>query len=166
MLQGDVYESVHLNSLVKVMFALLGCHDCQLVESHLRAALPEEPSRSLVLTEKDSKAIKANFQELVLNRLKKGEFPTHEAKQEEYTFKPFVSKHSTDMAEKYRKRVLEDSEKLLNNNLIKYDVAEDGFIDHVDLLLLDEKRKQLRLQQQREEKERQKQISEEQSMRP
>ena len=37
--------------------------------------------------------------------------------------------------------VLEDSEKLLNNNLIKYDVAEDGFIDHVDLLLLDEKRK-------------------------
>ena len=45
------------------------------------------------------------------------------------------------MAENYRKKVLEESENLINNNLIKYDVGQDGFVDHVDLLFLDEKRK-------------------------
>lgn len=57
------------------------------------------------------------------------------------------------MAEKYRQRVLQESEKLLNGNLIQYPVGEDGLVDHVDLLMLDEKRKALKLQLQREEKE-------------
>ena len=41
MLQGDVYEKVHLNSLVKVVFSLLGCHDCLIIDAHLKAALPD-----------------------------------------------------------------------------------------------------------------------------
>ena len=45
------------------------------------------------------------------------------------------------MAEKYRQKILSESEKLLNEKLIEYDVAEDGVVDHVDLLLLDDKRK-------------------------
>jgi hypothetical protein len=38
----------------------------------------------------------------------------------------------------------------LNEKLIQYEVDEDGTIDHVDLLLLDEKCKERKLQMMRE----------------
>ena len=60
------------------------------------------------------------------------------------------------MAEKYRQKILQESEKLLNEKLIEYEVAEDGVVDHVDLLLLDDKRKELKLKMMREEHEKEK----------
>lgn len=149
MLQGDIYETVPLSNLIKIIFALLGCHDCAMIEASLKHYLPEEGGCNLMVTESESKAIKSNFEALALNRLKKGEF-SHEPREENFSFKPFVSKSSSDMAEKYRKRMLQESEKLINDNLIHYDVGEDGVVDHIDLLLLDEKRKELRLQMQRQ----------------
>ena len=129
MLQGDTYDFVSLTSLIKVIFCLLGCHDTKIIENCLKIFVPfgtgtlqESEARKLVISEKDSKAIKANFENLYLNRLNRGEFSIP-AESEQYSFKPFVSKQSIEMAEKYRQKILQESEKLLNEKLIEYEVA-------------------------------------------
>lgn len=73
MLQGDIYETCPLGNFVRVVFCLLGCHDFGVVEECLALVMPEGgTARKLVLTEKESKSIKMNFEELALNRLRKG----------------------------------------------------------------------------------------------
>ncbi len=105
-----------------------------------------------MITERDSKTIKSTFDELYLNRLKLGESQLiKEEVIDEYTFKPFVSKASNELAEKYRNRILQETQKLISENKIEFDVPEDGQIDHISLLMLDEKRKDAVLQQKRDD---------------
>lgn len=57
-----MYESCPLANLVRIVFALLGCHDFGVIEECLGVVMPEGcASRRLVLTEKESKNIKVNF---------------------------------------------------------------------------------------------------------
>ena len=109
----------------------------------------------LIITERDSRTIKTSFEELYLNRLKLGESKLiKEQHANDYAFKPNISGASTELAEKYRNRVLKESERLISENKLDFEVPEDGKVDHVHLLMLDEKRKDAVMQQKREERER------------
>jgi len=45
-----------------------------------------------------------------------------EEKPAEYTFKPVISKNTNEFAERYRNRMLCETEKLLNEKIISYPV--------------------------------------------
>ena len=60
-----------------------------------------------------------------------------EEKSAEYSFKPSISKNTAEFAERYRNRMLCETQKLLAEHKISYPVPETGEIDHVDLLMLD-----------------------------
>ena len=49
-----------------------------------------------------------------------------ENKQFEYSFKPCLSKNTAEFAEKYRNRILNETEKLMAENKISYAVPENG----------------------------------------
>lgn len=67
MLQGDIYETVPLVNLIKIILCLLGCHEKGIIDYCLKsfmASLPnsENSMRILVISDKDSKKIKSNFE--------------------------------------------------------------------------------------------------------
>lgn len=184
MLQGEIFKEVSALSVMKVVFAILGCHNVDFVskciaESWLEEGRAEACERRLkeqgkqlslrqnllIISERDSRTIKNNFEELYLNRLKLGESElVREERASEYAFKPVISRASAELAEKYRNRVLQESERLISENRLEFEVPEDGQIDHVRLLMLDEKRKDAVMQQKREERDRERRKLEDESM--
>lgn len=133
-LQGEIFQEVSALSIMKIVYAIMGCHNVaavnRCVSDHWLAdsQAMEEYDRSLkltgkklsfkqnilMLTERDSKTIKSTFDQLYLNRLKMGESELiREEKPAPYSFKPTISKTSAELAEKYRNRILCESEKLI-----------------------------------------------------
>jgi hypothetical protein len=93
MLQGEIFKEVSSLSIMKLVYAIMGCHNVTLVNKCIQDfwlssdAKVEAYDRSLkeqgkqlslkqnllIITDRDSKTIKTTFDELYLNRLKLGE---------------------------------------------------------------------------------------------
>jgi hypothetical protein len=93
MLQGEIYQEVSALSVIKMVFAVMGCHQVALVSKCIQETwLSDEEAMEgyerelrqqgkqlsfrqnmLMLTERDSKTLRQCYEELYLNRMKLGE---------------------------------------------------------------------------------------------
>ena len=172
---------------MKLIYAIMGCHNVNLVnkvihqnwladskkvnaiEQELRKQGKKMSIRQniLIISEKDSKNIKQTFEQLSLNRLRLGESDVMKPeKVSSHPFKPTVSKSSAEYAEKYRQRMLAESEQLLAEEKMSFKVPKGGELEHFDMLMLDSKRKDTLIAQKRNAVKQERQLQEEESMGP
>ncbi|CAD8121688.1 unnamed protein product [Paramecium sonneborni] len=93
---------------------------------------------NIIFTHEETKRIQKQFDILYRNRLGSEELKKTDWK-DENPYKPQILPQSKQLANQFREKVLEETANLIDNQLIKVTIPENGQITHADLLVLQKK---------------------------
>ncbi|CAD8209441.1 unnamed protein product [Paramecium pentaurelia] len=93
---------------------------------------------NIIFTFEETKKIQKQFDILYRNRLGCEELKKSNWK-DENPYKPQILAQSKQLANQYREKLLEETANLIDNQLIKVNIPENGQITHADLLVLQKK---------------------------
>ncbi|CAK57383.1 unnamed protein product (macronuclear) [Paramecium tetraurelia] len=105
---------------------------------------------NIIFTIEETKKIQRQFDILYRNRLGCEELKKTNWK-DENPYKPQILPHSKQLACQYREKLLEETATLIDNQLIKVNIPENGQITHADLLVLQKKAVEYHKEQKKQE---------------
>ncbi|KAM3138239.1 hypothetical protein pb186bvf_009702 [Paramecium bursaria] len=101
---------------------------------------------NIIFQFEETKKIQKQFDILYRNRLACEELKKTNWK-DENPYKPQINPQSKALAHQYRERILEETANLIDNQIIKVIIPENGQITHADLLVLQKKTQEYKLEQ-------------------
>ncbi|CAD8122345.1 unnamed protein product [Paramecium sonneborni] len=105
---------------------------------------------NIIFTFEETKKIQKQFDILYRNRLGCEELKKTNWK-DENPYKPQILEQSKQLASQFREKLLEESANLIDNQLIKVNIPENGQISHADLLVLQQKTVEYHKEQKKQE---------------
>ncbi|CAD8110640.1 unnamed protein product [Paramecium primaurelia] len=105
---------------------------------------------NIIFTFEETKKIQKQFDILYRNRLGCEELKKSNWK-DENPYKPQILAQSKQLANQYREKLLEETANLIDNQLIKVNIPENGQITHADLLVLQKKAVEYHKEQKKQE---------------
>ncbi|CAD8105599.1 unnamed protein product [Paramecium primaurelia] len=105
---------------------------------------------NIIFTFEETKKIQKQFDILYRNRLGCEELKKTNWK-DQNPYKPQILPQSKQLANQFREKVLEQTANLIDNNLIKVNIPENGQITHADLLVLQKKAVEYHKEQKKQE---------------
>ncbi|CAD8185245.1 unnamed protein product [Paramecium octaurelia] len=105
---------------------------------------------NIIFTIEETKKIQKQFDILYRNRLGCEELKKTNWK-DENPYKPQILPQSKQLANQYREKLLEETATLIDNQLIKVNIPENGQITHADLLVIQKKAVEYHKEQKKQE---------------